>query len=165
MAGEDTRAVPAACARGQRPATRRAPRDHARVPAVQHREPFITQRDIGPFARFDQVAARGFQRFASIFLVAGQRDDDVRTLERASRLHGAQRGEDHHDAALVVNHARPDRTVALADEAGEGRTGFEHRVEMTDQQHLRGARHALVPREQVACAPLRRLVDPFDVKA
>ena len=41
-------------------------------------------------------------RVAAVFLVAGQDDLDVGVLERARGLHGAQRGDHHRHAALVV---------------------------------------------------------------
>src|SRR6185503_16015373 len=92
-------------------------------------------------------------------------DGDVRGLQRARRLHRAQRGDDYRNPALVVARARPMGAVAVLLPALERRIGLEHRVEMGDQQQPLAALAADMPRDQVPGATRLLHVDPFGREA
>eukprot|EP01136_Pigoraptor_vietnamica_P030912 Opistho-1_new@90773 len=158
-------AVSGLAGRGQRPAGRAAAGDGAHVAALVAREILILQRDIGPFAGRDQIAPCNLQRFAGALLVPGQHDLDVRALERARCLHRAQRGDDHHDPALVVANAGAAGTIAGANEFLEGRFRLEHRVKVADQQQPLAFAVTHMGRDQMPGTTGFLHVDPLDLEA
>ena len=57
-----------------------------------------------------------------------------RSFQRTRRLHRAERGEHHRDPALVIRNARPGGEITLLFKALERAVGFEHGIDMPDQQ-------------------------------
>ena len=116
----------------------------------------VGDREVGLFianAGADPNGARFLDRSAGILFVAGHVKFDVGSLQRSRRLHRAQRRDDDDHPALVVASAGAFAHIALADECLERRVGFEHRVEMADQQQALAVRLAGVRRDQMARAP------------
>ena len=127
----DAARMAGAAAGDERPAVGAAPGDRAHVLAVLLRQPFEVERDVGPLAGLDQRPARDLDRIARIFLVAGEHDRDVGTLQRAGGLHRAERGDHHRHAALVVARAGTDRRgCPCRSQRWNGRVRLEHGVEM-----------------------------------
>src|SRR5436190_7707798 len=138
---------------GKRPAAGAPACGRTHVLAIVDDQAFVIERDIGPFALGDEVAAGDVDRVAAVFFVAGEDDADIGILERAGGLHGAQCGDHHRHPALVVAGPRPLGPVALARPLLEGRVRFEYRVEVTDEEQALAGAIALVAGDDVAGSP------------
>ena len=149
---EDARAMPRFAGGGQRPAVGGAAGDGAHILAILLREAFEIERDVGALARCDEVGAGDRERFARILLVAGEHHLYIRVFERPCGLHRLEREQHGGDPALIVGRAGASGEIAIAREALKRRIGFEHGVEMADQQHLRRARPPLVRGDEMAGA-------------
>ena len=99
------------------------------------------------------------ERLAGVLFVAGHDDGDRETVEHAGAGERLQRRDDDDVTAFHVDDAGPARgRRRQALEALERAVGFEHGVEVADEQHARPLAGALG--HQVARPIERRAVDP-----
>src|SRR3954469_9430583 len=92
-----------------------------------------------------------------------QYDSDIQRVQNTRFLQSFERSQSDDDATFHVCCSRSARDVRIHTlEALKRMIGFEHRIEMSDEQHVLA--FAVMPRDQMTCTAETRTFDPLSLE-